>query len=269
MGEGINRMKERIRGFLNRIKGIRIFGIFRFLRLPKIGVPRGFTLYLSLGFIFIIIVIILLNFTGIISFKRWQKQIATTKTYAKISPVIKNFYPELKTKWKNYLIEREKKKKEREKDELVLLRKKLRLKEKQLLELEKGLKRKEKEIEQKSIELKREKSVIEAEKRRVKEQTQNLQKREGELRKKELPFEQEIETKAEELKKEISSENIERLAKIYQEMRPERSAEIIIKLDDKLIISLFKKMKERNISQILAAMKTEDAVRISSLISEK
>jgi len=62
--------------------------------------------------------------------------------------------------------------------------------------------------------------------------------------------------------------NIKQLAKVYDAMQPEKAAQIILELDDQLIASLLKRLKQRQAAKIMGAIPPMRAAKISQMLGE-
>ena len=70
-------------------------------------------------------------------------------------------------------------------------------------------------------------------------------------------------------KKEVeNNKRIKHLIKVYKAMPPKKAAMLVEKLDMKIIIALFSKMKGENVGQILPYVSTEKAAKISERLAK-
>lgn len=64
-------------------------------------------------------------------------------------------------------------------------------------------------------------------------------------------------------------EELEALAKIYEQMKPAPAATVLNRLDNKIVYDLFKRMKKKSIAKIMEKMATAKARIISEMLAEK
>ena len=69
--------------------------------------------------------------------------------------------------------------------------------------------------------------------------------------------------------KEQNEESLNKLAKLYESMKPDEAAKIASQLENDLIVEIIPRMKERSAAKLLAAMDTKTAAEITRLISER
>jgi flagellar motility protein MotE (MotC chaperone) len=61
----------------------------------------------------------------------------------------------------------------------------------------------------------------------------------------------------------------ESLAKIYGTMKPESAAPILDRLDDPTVLTIFRRMKEKQVGEILPLMTRERAIKLTQALAER
>lgn len=64
-------------------------------------------------------------------------------------------------------------------------------------------------------------------------------------------------------------QELDQLARIYENMKPASAAEVLNGLDDRIVYDLFRRMKQKNTAKIIEKMDTKKARTISEMLAEK
>lgn len=81
-----------------------------------------------------------------------------------------------------------------------------------------------------------------------------------------------LKTQLEQLLRNLSDkeeDELKELAKIYEEMKAESAAEVMNRMDNKIVFDVFKRMSRKNTAKIMEKMDTGKARLISEMLAEK
>ncbi|MEY4632485.1 MAG: hypothetical protein RIQ81_2605 [Pseudomonadota bacterium] len=115
-------------------------------------------------------------------------------------------------------------------------------------------------------------SMADRKKKQIDERVQVLARREKKLQELEKSIEEKLKKLDEERKffsqsiqqeKDLQGQRLDKLVELYDKMEPKKAAPVFEKMDDDLVVALFKRLRQKQVTLILETMSAEKSVKLS------